>query len=220
MTRIDSRSGGSKLGMISFPSRRDGSTLGLTGGNSISMDKVFDLSNDLDLELVSTQQVSVESASTTKVVGSQHVEGRLLPNFASINNIQSEPHTQKCAVYGKAYARKGLTVPTWSRNIDGNQLDVVVGKLHHTSDCDCKQQITTHNVQTGNISISQQAAALGLHQQQAFFVHSTQWDEPDIHTNNWKSWEWLTNVKYYWDNLRNYFNPKITTTFKKFIKFL
>jgi hypothetical protein len=121
-------------------------------------------------------KVSVESASITHVVGSPHVEGRLLPNFASINNIRSEPHMQTCAVYGRAYARQGLTVPTWSRNTDGNQLDVVVGKLHHTNDCNCKQLITEYNVQTGSISISQHASTLGLHQQQAFFVHSTQWN--------------------------------------------
>jgi hypothetical protein len=187
--RIDSRSGGSKLGMISFPSLRDGSKLGMLEGTSHSMDhQVFDSSNNRDLNSVSTSQVSVESASITEVIESSKEEGSPLPNFASVKNIRSE-HIQTCAVYCKAYARQGLTVPTWSRNIDNNRLDVVVGKLHHQNDCNCNKLIASHNVQTGIIIITKQASDIGIHPQQAFFVHSTQWDENDVHTSNWISWE-------------------------------
>jgi hypothetical protein len=101
-------------------------------------------------------------------------------------------------------------VPTWSRQIEGKQRDVIVGKLHQIHDCKCHQMITHYNVQTGDVNLSKHAEQIGIDSKSVIFIHSTQWDEPNVHTKNWKSWEWLSNnVKYYWDNLRQYSDFKL-----------
>jgi hypothetical protein len=193
-TRIGSRSGGRNQGQISFPSRRDIVQLGLTGEKQKLMDQVSEKSDNRDLTRVSTQRVILESTPNTSVFESPQVIINNLPNFASIDNIRSEAHTQQCAVYGKAYARKGLTVPTWSRQIEGKQRDVIVGKLHQIHDCKCHQMITQYNVQTGDVNLSKHAEQIGIDSKSVIFIHSTQWDEQNVHTKNWKSRKRGTNA--------------------------